>query len=105
MPVYKSYTDKKDRDYVLAESRERNVAPALEDAKEFILDTLRENHKQMEVSELDDLAKACGISTNSLKNAKAALKREKMVHTWSVGNGYTSKKYLISLTATEKPNE
>ncbi|MDE8699286.1 AAA family ATPase [[Ruminococcus] lactaris] len=105
VPVYKSYTDKKDRDYVLAESRERNVAPALEDAKEFILDTLRENHKQMEVSELDDLAKACGISTNSLKNAKAALKREKMVHTWSVGNGYTSKKYLISLTATEKPNE
>lgn len=104
IPIFKAYTDKKDRDYVMAESRERSIAPALEDAKIFILDTLREQ-KQMEVSELDGLAKASGISTNALKNAKAALKSEKAIHTWGTGNGYTGKKYLIALTAPEKPNE
>lgn len=102
VPIFKSYTDKKDRDYVVAESRERSVAPALEDAKIFILDTLREQ-KQMEVSELDGLAKASGISTNALKNAKAALKKDKEIHTWAVG--FNPKKYLIALTASEKPNE
>ena len=104
IPIFKAYTDKKDRDYVMAESRERSIAPALEDAKIFILDTLREQ-KQMEVSELDGLAKASGISTNSLKNAKAALKKDKEIHTWSIGNGYTEKKFFISLTAPKKPNE
>lgn len=104
VPIFKSYTDKKDRDYVMAESRERNIAPALEDAKMFIVDTLKDQ-KQMEVSELDGLAKASGISTNALKNAKAALKSEKAIHTWGTGNGYTGKKYLIALTAPEKPNE
>ena len=88
----------------MAESRERSIAPALEDAKIFILDTLREQ-KQMEVSELDGLAKASGISTNALKNAKAALKKDNEIHTWSIGNGYTEKKFFISLTAQKKPNE
>lgn len=104
IPIFKAYTDKKDRDYVLVESRERSIAPALEDAKEFILDTLR-GQKQMEVSELDGLAKASGISENALKNAKTALKKENVIRTWSVGNGYVGKKYLVSLTASEKPNE
>lgn len=102
IPIFKAYTDKKDRDYVMAESRERSIAPALEDAKIFILDTLREQ-KQMEVSELDGLAKASGISTNALKNAKASLKKDKEIHTWSIG--FNPKKYLISLTDSEKPNE
>lgn len=102
IPIFKAYTDKKDRDYVLVESRERSIAPALEDAKEFILDTLR-GQKQMEVSELDGLVKASGISENALKNAKTALKKENVIRTWSVG--FNPKKYLISLTASEKPNE
>lgn len=102
IPVFKAYTDKKDRDYVMAESLKRNIAPALEDAKEFILDTLR-GQKQMEVAELDGLAKASGISENALKNAKTALKKENVIRTWSVG--FNPKKYLISLTASEKPNE
>ena len=104
VPIFKAYTDKKDRDYVMAESREKSIAPALEDAKIFILDTLKDQ-KQMEISELDGLAKASGISSNALKNAKATLKKDKAIHTWGTGNGYTGKKFLISLTAPEKPNE
>lgn len=71
-------------------------------AQMFILDTLKDQ-KQMEVSELDGLAKASGVSTNALKNAKAALKKDKEIHTWAVG--FNPKKYLIALTAPEKPNE
>lgn len=102
VPIFKAYTDKKDRDYVLEESRQKSIAPALEDAKDFIMDTLREQ-KQMEISELDGLAIASGISPNALKNAKAALKNGKEIHTWSIG--FNPKKYLIALTASEKPNE
>lgn len=102
IPIFKAYTDKKDRDYVMAESREKSIAPALEDAKIFILDTLKDQ-KQMEISELDGLAKASGISSNALKNAKAALKKDKVIHTWSVG--FNPKKYMITLTDSDKPNE
>lgn len=102
VPIFRAYTDKKDRDYVMAESKARSSAPALEDAKEFILDTLSDQ-KQMEVQELDSLAKASGISAHSLKDAKAELKKEKAVHTWSVG--FNPKKFLIALTAPEKPAE
>ena len=102
VPIFKAYTDKKDRDYVLEESRQKSIAPALEDAKDFIMDTLREQ-KQMEIPELDGLAIASGISPNALKNAKAALKKDKEIHTWSIG--FNPKKYLIALTALEKPNE
>ena len=104
IPIFKAYTNKKDRDYIVATNNEKRYAPALEEAKEFIMDTLRER-KQMEVTDLDGLAKASGISTNAIKNAKAELKKENEIHTWSAGNGYTGKKYLIALTAPNKPNE
>lgn len=73
------------------------------EAKDFILDTLGD-HGQMEVAELDELAKVEGISKNALKEAKADLRKENGVHTWSVGYGKT-KKFFISLKATEKTNE
>ncbi len=101
IPVFKAYTGKKDRDYIVAASTENRYAPALKEAKEFIMDTLREQ-KQMEVSELDELATACGTSKKTLRNAKEELKKEKEIHIWSVGNNHTGKKYMISLTATDK---
>lgn len=101
IPVFKTYTGKKDRDYIVAASTENRYAPALKEAKEFIMDTLREQ-KQMEVSELDELATACGTSKKTLRNAKEELKKEKEIHIWSVGNNHTGKKYMISLTATDK---
>lgn len=101
VPIFKSYTKKKDREFILDESRKKNVAPAAEDAKEFILETLKE-HGQMEVKELDELAKVSGISANALKNAKAALRKENTVHTWQIGYK-EDKKYLISLKALGNP--
>lgn len=103
VPIFKSYSKKKDREFILDEARKKNVAPAAEDAKEFIVETLKE-HKQMEVKELDELAAVNGISKHALKDAKAALKKEGVTHVWSVGYG-KDKIFSISLKDTFKPDE
>ena len=103
VPIFKSYSKKKDREFILDEARKKNVAPAAEDAKDFILETLKE-HKQMEVKELDELAAVNGISKHALKDAKAALKKEGVTHTWAVGYG-KDKIFSISLKDTLKPDE
>ena len=102
-PKFRSYSKKKDREFVIDDSRKRNVAPAAEEAKDFILDLLNER-KEMEVSELDELAKVEGISKNALKDAKSALRKEESTRTWSIGYG-KDKKFFISLKDTEKINE
>lgn len=103
VPVFKAYTPKKDREFILEDSRVRNIRPVVEDAKDFIVETLQE-HKQMEVSELDGLAKANSISKNAMRDAKAALKQEGVTHVWNVGYGKT-KKFVISLKDPEKINK
>ena len=102
VPTFKCYSVKKDKDFIQADTRERNVRPVVEDAKNFIIDTLKERG-QMEVSELDELAKVTGISKDSLKRAKTELKSSHVTHTWSVG--FKPKKWLITLKAPEKTNE
>ena len=103
-PIFQSYTKNKDREFVLMDSKFRNDAPVAADtAKDFIVATLEENG-QMEVGELDELAKTVGISNNSLRNAKSELNREKTTRTWSIGYG-KDKKFFITLTDTLKPNE
>ena len=98
MPFFKSYSNKKDREFVLEDSKNINGNSASDTAKDFILDLLNE-HKQMEIAELDELAAATGISKNALKNAKAELRQEQLIHTWSIGYG-KDKKFLITLKAT-----
>lgn len=102
-PIFQSYTKNKDREFVLMDSKFRNDAPVAADtAKDFVIATLEEKG-QMEVCELDELAKVVGISSNALKSAKSELSREKKIHTWSVG--FKPKKWCITLTDTLKPNE
>lgn len=103
---WKSYTDKKDRDFVTEHDFTARVKPQRDEAKEFILDFLKDGEK--EVSELDEMAKVMGISTNALKNAKSELRTEGKTKTWSIG--FNPKRYFIrllegeSLTDTFKPN-
>ena len=94
VPVFKAYTQKKDREFIQEDMRERNIRPVVEDAKDFIVDTLRENG-QMEVAELDELAAASSISKNALKDAKAALKKEGITKVWSIG--FSPKKFIMAL--------
>ena len=103
VPVFKAYTTKKDREFIQEDSRERNIRPVVEDAKDFIIETLAE-HKEMEVSELDELAAASSISKNAMRDAKAVLKKEGVTKVWSIGYG-SSKKFFISLKDPEKINK
>lgn len=102
VPVFKAYTPKKDREFIQEDARERNIRPVVEDAKDFIIETLTE-HKEMEVSELDELAAANSISKNALKDAKAALKKEGLTRVWSIG--FNPKKFIMALKDPEKINE
>lgn len=104
VPVFKTYTKHKDREFVQEDSKIKQTNnSAVDVAKDFIMNVVYE-HKQMEIKELDELAKACGISSNALKDAKAALSQEKQTHTWSIGYG-RDKKYFITLKDTENINE
>lgn len=88
------YSTKKDRDFVTEADFNTRQKPQRDEAKEFILDFLRDGEK--EVSELDEMAKAMSISANAMKNAKADLKKEGRLKTWSIGYGQ-NKKFFIRL--------
>lgn len=103
VPTFKCYSAKKDKDFIQADAHEKNIRPVVEDAKDFIIDTLKERG-QMEVSELNELAKVTGFSKNAMREAKEALKKEHTTHTWSIGYG-KDKKFFMSLKDTEKTNE
>lgn len=98
---FKANTSKKDKDFVTEAAYTTRQKPQRDEAKEFILDFLKDGKK--EVVELDGMAEAMGISKNALKNAKADLKSEKKVRTWSIG--FNPKKYFISLIASRETNE
>ena len=100
VPIFKSYSNKKDKEFILEDSKLKQIIPAREEAKEFILDTLDEQ-KQMEISELDELALTEGFTKHSIKDAKAELRKENKIHIWSIGYG-KDKKFLISLKDTLK---
>ena len=59
--------------------------PQKEEAKEFILSFLGDGEK--EVAELDEMAAAQSITKNSLKNAKAELRKEGKIKYRNFGYG------------------
>ena len=92
---YKTSTSKKDKDFVTEADYTTRQKPQRDEAKEFILDFLKDGEK--EVSELDEMAAAMSISKNAMKNAKADLKRDGQIKYRSTGQG-ADKKHYISLT-------
>ena len=91
---FKAYTDKKDKDFVAAVDYSVRQAPQRDEAKEFILDFLKDG-KEKEVEDLDGMAKAMGIGAGTLKRAKTELRKDGKIKTRSIGYGQT-KKYYIS---------
>ena len=105
--VFKGYTSKKDKDFVTESDYNSRQAPQKEEAKDFIIDFLKDGEK--EIAELDEMAAAMSISKNAIKNAKSELKREGITKTWSLGYG-KEKKYFIrlvegALIASDETNE
>lgn len=89
--VFDSFTDKRDREFMLESQAAKYQAPAREDAKEFILDYLKDGEK--ETAELDGMMKAQGISGKTLERAKAELKKDGKLLYFNRGYGKDKKFY------------
>lgn len=85
-------SDKRDCDYVGKNSVLPRNAPARDEAKEIILNILEDGERH-QVSELDTVVKASGVSFITLKRAKSELKREGKINYTSEGFG--NKKYSM----------
>ncbi|MCD8371235.1 MAG: AAA family ATPase [Clostridiales bacterium] len=83
---FKGNTDKKDKDFVTERNFETRQKPAMDEAKEFILNFLQDGEKV--VSELDQAAGAIGISGGTLKRAKAELKKADRIKYRKETSGY-----------------
>lgn len=77
--IYQGTSEKKDRDYVAENAMVTRSAPARDEAKEIIMNILSDDGDH-EVSDLDGIIKAAGISYATLKRAKEDLKREGKVN-------------------------
>lgn len=98
---YKGMSDKKDRDFVIDTAQSVKQAPAKDDAKEFILDFLKDGEKK--ISELDEMAAAMGTGKNTLGRAKTELKQEGKIKMWS--RGFNPKIWYISLMQCKEVGE
>ena len=94
--IFKGTSKKKDRDYVAEGTVSAAPSPRLDEAMDFILENVEGS---IEVKELEQMAKSAGISQDTLKNARAELKKEKRIRVFSVGFG-KEKKWMISVTPT-----
>lgn len=85
--VFDNYTEKKDRDFVQERDNETYQAPQRKDAEKFIINFLRNGKKP--TAELDEAAKAAGISKNTLNRAKTELRKCGLLGGKSEGYGQT----------------
>lgn len=84
--IPRGYTDLKDRDYVGTDPAPR-PAPARQEAKELILETLEAAGGKMASRELDAQLIAAGVSGKTLKRAKAELKTDRAIQYYVSGFG------------------
>ena len=96
--VFEEYSDKKDKDFVGERDFETRQAPQRADAERFIYDFLKAGKKP--TAELDEAAKAAGISKNTLNRAKTELRKRGLLGGKSegFGNNKAFYSYLIEKT-------
>ena len=100
--VYQGRSDLKDADYIRKDRLPRS-APARAEAKEIIIETLKENNGQMKASDLDSVLIGQGVSVGTLKRAKSELKRSKTIRYWK--DGFGSEEWFTSLIQSECDTE
>ncbi len=83
--VFKDCCDKHDADFVKARDLSAYQAPQRQNAEAFIMDFLKNGKKP--TAELDEAAKAAGISTSTLRRAKAQMRDNKLLGLKSEGYG------------------
>ena len=94
--AFVDYSELTDREFVLAETWDNQGKSTRTDAKEFILDTLKQAADPVPVKELDELGDAVGISATTMKRAKTELKKDGKVKFTCEGFG-KDKKYYITI--------
>lgn len=93
-----SFTDKRDRDFVLAAARNSRCAPARDAAAQFILEYLAE-HGESPMRDLDDAAAGNLIAAKTMRNAKEWLKAQGKITIRRVAQGFgCGTDWLISLS-------
>lgn len=95
---FEGYTNKKDRDYVSENDYMAHQQPQRDEAKEFVLEYLKDGEK--ESTDLDAAAKAMSIGTGTLKRAKSELRANGLIKYQSRGFG-KEKKFYVSLIPSE----
>ena len=83
--VFESYSDKKDKDFVMEQNYNAGQASQKADAEHFIYEFLR--HGKKPTKELDEAAKTAGISKCTLSRAKTELKKRRLLDSSSEGFG------------------
>ena len=97
---FRAYSEKRDKDFITEVDYSTRLAPQRDEAKDFILDFLKDGEK--EVSELDAMANAQGITKGTLTRAKSELKKSGKIRYRNSGSGRSSdKKFYIGLIASE----
>lgn len=83
--VFEEYSDKHDKDFVQERDFNSYQAPQRTDAEKFIMDFLKNGKRP--TRDLDEAAKAAGISSATLRRAKEQLRNRKLLGLSSEGNG------------------
>jgi len=82
---FREYTNRHDADFVRERDFNGQQGPQRKDAEKFIVDFLKNGKKK--TAELDEMAKAAGISRNTLSRAKTRLREDKILGIKSEGYG------------------
>lgn len=85
---------RKDRDYMADSIAAPAPTPKMDEARDFILENVEDG---MEVSELEKMAKAAGIAQETIRNARAALKKDNRIKIKPMGFG-KEKKWRLYIT-------
>lgn len=94
--TFKGFTDKKDKDFIQAEQWNNKNGMAKGEAKDFILDQLREHGGSVDNSDLEEWAGVIGFSSSAIRKAKQELKQEGKITMSNSGYG-KEKKWMIML--------
>lgn len=97
--VFEDYSEKRDRDFVQERDFDTRQAPQRQDAERFIQDFL--GHGKKPTAELDEAAKAAGISNATLRRAKEKLRNKNILGLQSEGYGKAKVfySYLMELSS------
>ena len=95
---FKGTSKRKDRDYMSDNISTPAPTPRLDEAKEFILENIEDG---MEIGELEQMAKAAGITQATLRDAKAILNKDNKIKIRATGFGKEKKWKLYTVTEQE----